>query len=43
MSCFGSDDRSDNGDNWTIECVSSNSDHWERDDNIRLRHSDTDA
>ena len=41
VSCFGSDDHSDTGDNWAVECASSNSEQWQRDDNVRLRHVDT--
>lgn len=43
VSCFGSDDHSDAGDNWVVECASSNSEQWRRDDNVRLMHADTNA
>lgn len=43
VSCFGGDDRTDSGDNWVLDCASSNSEHWRRDDSIRLKHADTSA
>ena len=41
MSAFGGDDNSDSGDNWEVECASSNAQYWQRDDGVRLRHVDT--
>ena len=41
VSAFGGDDHSDSGDNWQVECVSANSQFWQRDDNVRLKHVDT--
>jgi len=38
VSAFGEEGEGDTGDNWTINC---NSDFWERDENIRLKHIDT--
>ena len=43
VSAFGGDEHSDTGDNWEVECASSNAQFWQRDDNVRLRHVDTEA
>ena len=43
VSAFGSDDNSDSGDSWEVECASSQARYWQRDENIRLKHVDTNA
>ncbi|CAI8055673.1 Stromal cell-derived factor 2 [Geodia barretti] len=43
VSAFGGDDSSDSGDNWEVECSSSQAQYWQRDENVRLKHVDTNA
>lgn len=38
ISAFGEHGTGDTGDNWIITC---SGDYWERDDNVRLKHADT--
>eukprot|EP00128_Syssomonas_multiformis_P015624 Colp12_sorted_trinity150504_noHs@18949 len=38
VSAFGENGSSDSGDNWKVECSGST---WKRDENVRLKHTDT--
>jgi dolichyl-phosphate-mannose--protein O-mannosyl transferase len=42
VSCFGSDESSDTGDNWIVE-IPSGAGAWERGKKVRFKHADTGA